>query len=134
MGAPGPEGRGRRPQGKGCLLLAVAGATSLVTLLLAVPITVLAVLALVPQEQGELVSGYTKASKGCMLLMLTHLCLRLWPLPVQPVWRSCLALRWSSFHVPVMLLCLDATKPLPGCLSVFSPLPETYWSSVSLLQ
>uniref|UniRef100_A0A8D1Y1P4 Lymphotoxin beta n=1 Tax=Sus scrofa TaxID=9823 RepID=A0A8D1Y1P4_PIG len=54
MGAPGLEGRGRRPQGKGCLLLAVAGATSLVTLLLAVPITVLAVLALVPQEQGEL--------------------------------------------------------------------------------
>nr|CAN59686.1 lymphotoxin beta (TNF superfamily, member 3) [Sus scrofa] len=57
MGAPGLEGRGRRPQGKGCLLLAVAGATSLVTLLLAVPITVLAVLALVPQEQGELVTG-----------------------------------------------------------------------------
>ncbi|XP_047652407.1 lymphotoxin-beta isoform X2 [Phacochoerus africanus] len=57
MGVPGLEGRGRRPQGKGCLLLAVAGATSLVTLLLAVPITVLAVLALVPQEQGELVTG-----------------------------------------------------------------------------
>ncbi|XP_006738538.1 lymphotoxin-beta isoform X2 [Mirounga angustirostris] len=53
MGALGLEGRGRRPQGKGCLLLAVAGATSLVTLLLAVPITVLAVLALVPQEQGR---------------------------------------------------------------------------------
>ncbi|XP_043427749.1 lymphotoxin-beta isoform X2 [Prionailurus bengalensis] len=52
MGTLGLEGRGRRPQGKGCLLLAVAGATSLVTLLLAVPITVLAVLALVPQEQG----------------------------------------------------------------------------------
>ncbi|XP_057555665.1 lymphotoxin-beta [Hippopotamus amphibius kiboko] len=57
MGALGLEGRGRRPQGKGCLLLAVAGATSLVTLLLAVPITVLAVLALVPQEQGGLVTG-----------------------------------------------------------------------------
>ncbi|XP_036731496.2 lymphotoxin-beta isoform X2 [Manis pentadactyla] len=57
MGALGLEGRGRRPQGKGCLLLAVAGATSLVTLLLAVPITVLAVLALVPQEQGRLVAG-----------------------------------------------------------------------------
>ncbi|XP_010976445.3 lymphotoxin-beta [Camelus dromedarius] len=57
MGALGLEGRGRRPQGKGCLLLAVAGATSLVTLLLAVPITVLAMLALVPQEQGGLVTG-----------------------------------------------------------------------------
>ncbi|XP_019294433.1 lymphotoxin-beta isoform X1 [Panthera pardus] len=57
MGALGLEGRGRRPQGKGCLLLAVAGATSLVTLLLAVPITVLAVLALVPQEQGGQVTG-----------------------------------------------------------------------------
>ncbi|TEA24588.1 lymphotoxin-beta isoform X4 [Orcinus orca] len=57
MGALGLECRGRRPQGKGCLLLAVAGAASLVTLLLAVPITVLAVLALVPQEQGGLVTG-----------------------------------------------------------------------------
>ncbi|ELK18933.1 Lymphotoxin-beta [Pteropus alecto] len=57
MGALGLEGWGRRPQGKGCLLLAVAGATSLVTLLLAVPITVLAVLAVVPQEQGGLESG-----------------------------------------------------------------------------
>uniref|UniRef100_A0A8C3W0W6 Lymphotoxin-beta n=1 Tax=Catagonus wagneri TaxID=51154 RepID=A0A8C3W0W6_9CETA len=57
MGALGLECRGRRPQGKGCLLLAVAGATSLVTLLLAVPITVLAVLALLPQQQGELVTG-----------------------------------------------------------------------------
>ncbi|XP_022421943.1 lymphotoxin-beta isoform X1 [Monodon monoceros] len=57
MGALGLECRGRRPQAKGCLLLAVAGATSLVTLLLAVPITVLAVLALVPQEQGGLVTG-----------------------------------------------------------------------------
>nr|XP_019571183.1 PREDICTED: lymphotoxin-beta isoform X5 [Rhinolophus sinicus] len=54
MGALGLEGWGRRPQGKGCLLLAVAGATSLVTLLLAVPITVLAVLSVVPQEQGGL--------------------------------------------------------------------------------
>uniref|UniRef100_A0A8C0MEB1 Lymphotoxin-beta n=1 Tax=Canis lupus familiaris TaxID=9615 RepID=A0A8C0MEB1_CANLF len=52
MGALWLEGWGRRPQGKGCLLLAVAGATSLVTLLLAVPITVLAVRALVPQEPG----------------------------------------------------------------------------------
>ncbi|XP_058931735.1 lymphotoxin-beta isoform X1 [Kogia breviceps] len=57
MGALGLECWGRRPQGKRCLLLAVAGATSLVTLLLAVPITVLAVLALVPQEQGGLVTG-----------------------------------------------------------------------------
>ncbi|XP_044632157.1 lymphotoxin-beta isoform X2 [Equus asinus] len=54
MGALGLEGRARRPQGMDCLLLAVAGATSLVTLLLAVPITVLAVLAFVPQEQGGL--------------------------------------------------------------------------------
>nr|XP_008535775.1 PREDICTED: lymphotoxin-beta [Equus przewalskii] len=57
MGALGLEGRARRPQGMDCLLLAVAGATSLVTLLLAVPITVLAVLAFVPQEQGGLVTG-----------------------------------------------------------------------------
>ncbi|KAM5287449.1 lymphotoxin-beta isoform 1-T1 [Hipposideros larvatus] len=60
MGALGLEGWGRRPQGKGCLLLAVAGATSLVTLLLAVPITVLAVLVVVPQEQGGLVTGTTE--------------------------------------------------------------------------
>ncbi|XP_019571182.1 lymphotoxin-beta isoform X2 [Rhinolophus sinicus] len=60
MGALGLEGWGRRPQGKGCLLLAVAGATSLVTLLLAVPITVLAVLSVVPQEQGGLVTGTTE--------------------------------------------------------------------------
>ncbi|XP_055262471.1 lymphotoxin-beta [Moschus berezovskii] len=57
MGERGLEGRCRRPQRKGCLLLAVAGVTSLVTLLLAVPITVVAVLALVPQEQGGLVTG-----------------------------------------------------------------------------
>ncbi|XP_037375292.1 lymphotoxin-beta isoform X3 [Talpa occidentalis] len=54
MGALGMEGGSRRPQGKGCHLLAVAGATSLVTLLLAVPITVLAVLVLLPQEQRGL--------------------------------------------------------------------------------
>ncbi|KAL1771176.1 hypothetical protein HispidOSU_000865 [Sigmodon hispidus] len=53
MGTRGPRSLGGRPQGRGCLLLAVAGATSLVTLLLAVPITVLAVLALVPQDQGS---------------------------------------------------------------------------------
>lgn len=57
MGTRGLQGLGGRPQGRGCLLLAVAGATSLVTLLLAVPITVLAVLALVPQDQGRQVSG-----------------------------------------------------------------------------
>lgn len=60
MGALGLQGRGGRPQGRGCLLLAVAGATSLVTLLLAVPITVLAVLALVPQEQGGPISSSSK--------------------------------------------------------------------------
>ncbi|XP_034380613.1 lymphotoxin-beta isoform X1 [Arvicanthis niloticus] len=53
MGTQGLHRLGGRPQGRGCLLLAVAGATSLVTLLLAVPITVLAVLALVPQDQGR---------------------------------------------------------------------------------
>lgn len=63
MGALGLESWGRRPQGKGCLLLAVAGATSLVTLLLAVPITVLAVLSVVPQEQGGLVSGCNKCPR-----------------------------------------------------------------------
>ncbi|XP_023601614.1 lymphotoxin-beta [Myotis lucifugus] len=52
MGALGLEGWGRRRQGKGCLLLAVAGTTSLVTLLLAVPLTVLAVLVVAPQKQG----------------------------------------------------------------------------------
>ncbi|KAK1327526.1 hypothetical protein QTO34_013028 [Cnephaeus nilssonii] len=52
MGALGLEGWGRRPQGKGCLLLAVAGAASLVTLLLAVPITVLAVLVVAPPKPG----------------------------------------------------------------------------------
>lgn len=57
MGDLGLQGRDRRPRGRGCLLLAVAGATALVTLLLAVPVTVLAVLALVPQEQGGPVSG-----------------------------------------------------------------------------
>lgn len=40
-------------------MLAVAGAASLVTLLLAVPITVLAVLALVPQDQGRRVEKIT---------------------------------------------------------------------------
>ncbi|KAM5262650.1 lymphotoxin-beta [Ctenodactylus gundi] len=52
MRAQGLQSGGGRPRGRGCLLLAVAGATSLATLLLAVPITVLAVLALVPQDQG----------------------------------------------------------------------------------
>ncbi|CAO2609160.1 Ltb [Lemmus lemmus] len=59
MGTRGLQGPGGRPQGRGCLLLAVAGATSLVTLLLAVPITVLAVLALVPQDQGRTVEKIT---------------------------------------------------------------------------
>ncbi|XP_004621327.2 lymphotoxin-beta [Sorex araneus] len=55
MGALGLEGWRGQPHAKGCPLLAVAGATSLVTLLLAVPITVLAVLLVAPQEQGGLV-------------------------------------------------------------------------------
>lgn len=53
----GPEGWRRQPQGKGCLLLVVAGVTSLVTLLVAVPITVLAVLLVVPPQPGGLVTG-----------------------------------------------------------------------------
>ncbi|KAG8506025.1 Lymphotoxin-beta [Galemys pyrenaicus] len=64
MGALGLEGGSRRPQGKGCLLLAVAGATSLVTLLLAVPITMLAVLVLLPQEQRGLVTGTADSLKA----------------------------------------------------------------------
>lgn len=88
MGERGLEGRGRRPQRKGCLLLAVAGVTSLVTLLLAVPITVVAVLALVPQEQGGLVSGYNKPSMGQLLPMLTHLWLCPLPYPAQLAWLS----------------------------------------------
>lgn len=70
MGTQGLHRLGRRPQGRGCLLLAVAGATSLVTVLLAVPITVLAVLALVPQDQGHWVSGCNglqrATSCGCL--------------------------------------------------------------------
>lgn len=69
MGTRGLQGLGGRPQGRGCLLLAVAGATSLVTLLLAVPITVLAVLALVPQDQGRqvekiVIGSGAQAQKG----------------------------------------------------------------------
>lgn len=67
MGTQGLHRLGGRPQGRGCLLLAVAGATSLVTLLLAVPITVLAVLALVPQDQGRWVSGCNR-SRGLPLV------------------------------------------------------------------
>ncbi|XP_012886547.1 PREDICTED: lymphotoxin-beta isoform X1 [Dipodomys ordii] len=59
MGASELQGRGETPQGRGCLLLAVAGATFLVTLLLAVPITILAVLTLVPQEQESRVMETT---------------------------------------------------------------------------
>lgn len=88
MGERGLEGRGRRPQRKGCLLLAVAGVTSLVTLLLAVPITVVAVLALVPQEQGGLVSDYNKPSTGQLLPVLTHLWLCPLPYPAQLAWLS----------------------------------------------
>lgn len=79
------EGRGRRPQGRGCFLLAVAGATSLVTLLLAVPITVLAVLALVPQEQGGLVSGCNRPRGLCLAAVPAE---RLLYLGSVPVWLS----------------------------------------------
>ncbi|XP_028743770.1 lymphotoxin-beta isoform X2 [Peromyscus eremicus] len=67
MGARGLQGPGGRPQGRGCLLLAVAGATSLVTLLLAVPITVLAVLALVPQDQAR--RGFNNCQRGSQKLI-----------------------------------------------------------------
>ncbi|XP_075410269.1 lymphotoxin-beta isoform X1 [Tenrec ecaudatus] len=56
MEALGLEGQGGRPQGRGCLLLAVAGAIVLGSVVLSVPITVLTVLALVPQERGGLVT------------------------------------------------------------------------------
>ncbi|XP_006896259.1 PREDICTED: lymphotoxin-beta [Elephantulus edwardii] len=56
MEALGLEGRGERPQGRGCLLLAVAGAIVLGSVVLSVPITVLTVLALMPQERGALVT------------------------------------------------------------------------------
>ncbi|XP_021074119.1 lymphotoxin-beta isoform X3 [Mus pahari] len=69
MGTRGLKGLGGRPQGRGCLLLAVAGATSLVTLLLAVPITVLAVLALVPQDQGR--RGFNSCQRGNQKLTST---------------------------------------------------------------
>lgn len=95
------------------------------TLLLAVPITVLAVLALVPQEQGGLVSGCHKSSKGLTSGCASCLFLLSW-LGCPPVGMSPLSLCWSSFHVPVMLLCPDVTKPLSGCLYVSSPLPKTY--------
>ncbi|KAM9002594.1 lymphotoxin-beta isoform X1 [Sarcophilus harrisii] len=52
MGASGLEARVDGPNRKGCLLLASVGAAVLGTLLLSVPLTVLAVLALMPQEQG----------------------------------------------------------------------------------
>ncbi|XP_021074118.1 lymphotoxin-beta isoform X2 [Mus pahari] len=68
MGTRGLKGLGGRPQGRGCLLLAVAGATSLVTLLLAVPITVLAVLALVPQDQGRRVTADSTPDPGVQQL------------------------------------------------------------------
>ncbi|XP_008819764.1 lymphotoxin-beta [Nannospalax galili] len=68
MGTRGLQSPGGRPLGRGCLLLAVAGTSSLLTLLLAVPITVLAVLALVPQDQGGWVektaSSGPQAQKG----------------------------------------------------------------------
>ncbi|KAM6185041.1 lymphotoxin-beta [Rhynchocyon petersi] len=57
MEALGLEGRGGTPQGRGCLLLVVAGAIVLGSVVLSVPITVLTVLALVPQDRGGLVTG-----------------------------------------------------------------------------
>ncbi|XP_020829953.1 lymphotoxin-beta isoform X2 [Phascolarctos cinereus] len=56
MGAPGLEARAAGPNKKGCLLLASVGAAVLGTLLLSVPLTVLTMLALMPQEQGEQVA------------------------------------------------------------------------------
>ncbi|XP_043855777.1 lymphotoxin-beta-like isoform X2 [Dromiciops gliroides] len=52
MGAPGLEARAGGSNRKSRLLLASVGAAVLGTLLLSVPLTVMAVLALMPQEQG----------------------------------------------------------------------------------
>nr|XP_019571178.1 PREDICTED: lymphotoxin-beta isoform X1 [Rhinolophus sinicus] len=112
MGALGLEGWGRRPQGKGCLLLAVAGATSLVTLLLAVPITVLAVLSVVPQEQGGLVTGTTEPGAQAQAQQ------RLGIQVSRP---------WALAPCPLRGPCMDGgpdpfvdSSPLPG----FQELPE----------
>ncbi|XP_075410270.1 lymphotoxin-beta isoform X2 [Tenrec ecaudatus] len=75
MEALGLEGQGGRPQGRGCLLLAVAGAIVLGSVVLSVPITVLTVLALVPQERGGLSSRSCRgrsrkqmwSAPGCLL-------------------------------------------------------------------
>uniref|UniRef100_G1Q0T5 THD domain-containing protein n=1 Tax=Myotis lucifugus TaxID=59463 RepID=G1Q0T5_MYOLU len=122
MGALGLEGWGRRRQGKGCLLLAVAGTTSLVTLLLAVPLTVLAVLVVAPQKQGLGVwccsCSLTSATPGG---------------PVSPAQLACLVASWLVLsHVPVMLLPPDISKPLPGCLSVFFLFPRHTRAPVAL--
>ncbi|XP_049744526.1 lymphotoxin-beta isoform X2 [Elephas maximus indicus] len=63
MEASGPEGRGGRPQGRGCLLLAVVGAIVLGSVVLSVPITVLTVLVLVPQDQGGVSSRSCRRRK-----------------------------------------------------------------------
>lgn len=128
MGALGLEGWGRRPQGKGCLLLAVAGATSLVTLLLAVPITVLAVLVVVPQEQGGLVSGCNKCPRGLYvafaylpLAMPRVSCLTCSAESTAPGGDVCLVCLFAGvFHIPEMLLYPNVSKLLPGCLLSFS--------------
>lgn len=115
MGALGLEGWGRRPQGKGCLLLAVAGAASLVTLLLAVPITVLAVLVVAPPKPG-LVSGCSQG-RGFVLLICR--------VPVSPAQPARLALLCAGpFPCSLLLLPPDVSKPLPGCLSVSFPFPR----------
>lgn len=139
MGPLRLEGWRRRPQGKGCLLLAVAGTTSLVTLLLAVPITVLAVLVVVPQKQGLVSEWLQSVSRG---LEGAHV-----PLPpampgVSRITYSTglavpgrdfgLPLCWFSFHIPVMLLCPDVSKPLLGCLFVSFLFPRHTQTSVSL--
>lgn len=132
MGALGLEDWGRRPRGKGCLLLAVAGTTSLVTLLLAVPITVLAVLAVVPQKQGGPVSGPNKDPEGCCSCslisgyargLLRHLLSWLGSaLSGRDVWFSSV-LALSMF----LGCCCILLSPSPSWLSLcLLPLPKKY--------
>lgn len=131
MGALELEGRGRRPQGRGCFLLAVAGATSLVTLLLAVPITILAVLALVPQEQGGLVSGSNRpwrlplaeasacrGQAGWLASLSGHALEHAWPFVLL-----------TCFPAFCHTLCPHIPKPLLGCVSF---LPASSQGHVSL--
>ncbi|EHB16054.1 Lymphotoxin-beta [Heterocephalus glaber] len=119
MGALGLQGPSGRPQVRGCFLLAVAGATSLVTLLLAVPLTVLAVLALVPQERGGSVSGCSRP-RG---LGLAH---APWLPGLWPTWLGWLSL-WNgspfadSSHVSAGLHLSSCRTPGSQCTAHAPP-------------